>query len=152
VVKSLRNTSEDRPLPDPKSTGDDFAELWTGALQRYKEKTGVDIQDRKDEFVQLFEDCEDSGHALAVLENLPIIKKPGARTPWVKMKDSVKKVLDVVILLNGLAAEMGNVVCQYLIRTTLSVLQRNFKGTSPLWETDLCRNRPPFEGEHPLGS
>jgi len=87
--------------------------LWTDALEKYKEKTGFDIQDRKNEFVQLFEDCEDSGHALAVLERLPVFRKPVARTSWMKIKDSLKKVLDVVIVLNTLAAEVGNVVCQY---------------------------------------
>jgi hypothetical protein len=88
--------------------------LWKEALAKYKEQTGVDIQDPRNEFVQLFDDCNDSNDALAVLGNLPVFKKPGAQPTWMKIKESLKRLLDVVIVLNGLAGLAGDVVCLYL--------------------------------------
>ena len=49
-----------------------FADLCNEALEKYKAKTGVDLQDRKYVHVQLLESCD-----LFVLETfLPIINKP----------------------------------------------------------------------------
>lgn len=118
--ESLQQPPE-RPRPETrrhstpsnaKDTSDSFAELWGEALKKYKAKTGFDIQDRKNDFVQLFDDCDNSNEALSVLEGLSVFKKPGARTTWVKIKDSLKKVLDVVMVLNGVAGEAGNAVRQ----------------------------------------
>ena len=150
-VQPVCETPKDRPpsgvKADIKATNDLFAELWTEALENHKAKTGVDIQDRRNDFVQLFDDCEDSGDALAVLEDLPLFKKPGARTSWMKIKDSLKKLLDVVIVLNTLAAEVGNVVCHYFDMTSISCPSLKYlKGPSSLWENDLRRNGSPFEG------
>jgi len=126
----LPQLSRDDPPPDANATNDNFVELWTDALERYKEKTGVDIQNRKNEFVQLFDDCKDSADALAVLDGLPVFKKPIARDSWRKIKGSLKKVLDVVIVLNTLAAEVGNVVCQCFAKICIFCLTNEFERPS----------------------
>ena len=92
------------------TTNTAFSELWKEALERYKEKTGFDIRDKANDLSQRFDTCDNSGDALAVLKDLPVFRKANARPTWIKIKDSLKKVLDVVIFLNGLAAEVGNFV------------------------------------------
>ena len=103
-------------------------DLWKEALERYKEKTGFDIRDKSNKLSQQFDTCEGSGDAFAVLMNLPVFRKANARPTWIKIKDSLKKVLNVVIFLNGLAGEVGNFVRRRLRSTSKLPAQCKFIG------------------------
>lgn len=98
------------PRPEPQ-TNTTFSDLWAEALEKYKERTGFDIKDKANELSQKFDSCgNDSGEALAVLEDLPVFRQPDGRSTWTKIKNSLQTVLDVVITLNDVAGEMGNFV------------------------------------------